>query len=589
MDEILNIKTIAFLLGLTHLMQVIVLVHQYRVNKTYPGVGWWLLWSAAEVIGFISMLFRTVPGIFNLIVIIQNAMFVAGTAFIYMGVRRFFDKPINFKIILPVYILFLAGIVQYLIVTPDVYVRSIIFNGSVAFFAGLTAYSLFTYKPKSIAGAANFCGVVFSIHGFVFLYLMILWIFGRPDPDIFKEDLFHAIPFIDALLIGLLCTFGLIIMLNSRLYADMLEAKKQMEQIFSTSPDAAVITRISDGMIVDVNEAYCLILGYSREELINRSTIDVNIWKNIKDRNMVVELIRVQGHCENYEAVFIRKDGSEVIGLMSAKILRMTGVPHMISISKDITTRKQAEAELRLKSQKLQELMAEKDKFFSILAHDLRSPFNGLLGLTQYLEEHQAKLSADEIGSTVTLLRKSTFKLYQLLENLLEWSRIQRGNLSFNPEPCHLESLINQALDIVRESAANKKLTLTSIIPSDIYIMADPQMINTIVRNLAFNAVKFTPEGGRINIKAVTNSDETIDVAVSDTGIGMSEVIISNFFKVNGYSNRLGTCGEPSSGLGLIICKEFIEKHGGHLRVESAEGKGSTFTFTLHHTIQPSI
>jgi PAS domain S-box-containing protein len=164
--------------------------------------------------------------------------------------------------------------------------------------------------------------------------------------NIFSPTMFNIIPYFDALIVSLLWTFGLIMMVNQRLNGEVSETREDLQAIFNTSPDAAVITRLEDGFVFDINEGYTDITGYTREDMRGKSTAEINIWKNISDREKVVEILREQGFCENYEAIFMHKDGREITGLMSAKIIKLHGIPYIISISRDISLRKQAERAL---------------------------------------------------------------------------------------------------------------------------------------------------------------------------------------------------------------------------------------------------
>jgi len=247
----------------------------------------------------------------------------------------------------------------------------------------------------------------------------------------------------------------------------------------------------------------------------------------------------------------------------------------------DITERKQAENEINLKNEELSNLVAEKDRLISIIAHDLRNPFNVLLGLTQLLDEDLPNLTQDDIQKMITSLRGTTLSVYNLLENLLEWSLIKRGNTSFNPKAFILQDNMDEFLHPVLELANKKSIEISYCVPDDLEVYADRSMMGSIIRNLASNAIKFTPQNGKVILSAQTLGDRSIEISINDTGIGMNKSMIDNLFKIDRKNNRRGTEGESSSGLGLIICKELVEKHGGKIRVESKVGKGSTFYLTL--------
>ncbi len=275
-------------------------------------------------------------------------------------------------------------------------------------------------------------------------------------------------------------------------------------------------------------------------------------------------------------------EGSRWVSTSKIPFVDLAGeIIGVIGISIDITEHKLSEAEIRIKNEELLKLNAEKDKFFSIIAHDLRSPFNSFLGFTQIMVENSPKLSIDEIQKIAVLMRKSAVNLYGLLENLLEWSQLQRGIFTFAPKPIVLRRKITEIMQPVLASALKKGIDISYDIPENLIVVADDNMLGSIIRNLTSNAIKFTPKQGKIKIAAKYLPNDYAEISVSDTGIGMSSKIMKAIFQYNEQTNRKGTEGEPITGLGLIISKEFIEKHGGKIWVESVEGKGSLFRFDL--------
>jgi PAS domain S-box-containing protein len=247
----------------------------------------------------------------------------------------------------------------------------------------------------------------------------------------------------------------------------------------------------------------------------------------------------------------------------------------------DITERKLKDLEIKQKNEELQKINAEKDKFFSIIAHDLRGPFSGFLGLTEMLAEKSNGMSKDTTQQIAVLMKDSATSLFQLLGNLLEWSKTQRGLTAFEPVSSILMNKIIEILPLAAAAAEKKNIAIRYQIDNDLTIFADSNMLAAIFRNLVTNAIKFTPKGGTVTISAKSNSDEWVEISVNDTGIGMSEKTIDALFTLEINTNRKGTDGELSSGLGLLICKDFIEKHNGILSITSEVNKGSTFSFTL--------
>ena len=245
------------------------------------------------------------------------------------------------------------------------------------------------------------------------------------------------------------------------------------------------------------------------------------------------------------------------------------------------TERNMAEEKIKISNKGLLKLNAEKDKFFSIIAHDLKSPFSGFLNLTELMADSTEKYSLAEFAEYSKTLNEAARHLYKLLENLLEWAQMQKGSISFLPKEFNLSTIALQNIEIISQRALQKKITIINEIPDSEIVYADEKMIGTVLRNLISNAVKFTRTGGRIIVKSERAFDGTLTVSVADNGVGIPENDLARLFKIEEKVSSRGTEDEPSTGLGLILCKEFVEKNGGKIWVESKEGVGSTFYFTL--------
>jgi two-component system, sensor histidine kinase and response regulator len=250
-------------------------------------------------------------------------------------------------------------------------------------------------------------------------------------------------------------------------------------------------------------------------------------------------------------------------------------------ISRDITKSKIADEEIKMKNELLQLINSEKDKFFSIIAHDLRGPLSAFVAATQIITEDIQSMTIEEIRDITNNMKSSATNIYSLLENLLEWSRLRRGGTDFIPVKFNLKMKILECIAILAQSARNKGIEIIVKIPDDLVILADIHMFETVIRNLVTNAVKFTAKGGKVIVLARKNDDNMMEIKISDSGIGMSPELRDRLFKLNEKTNRPGTDGELSTGLGLLLCKDFIEKHNGKIWVESEVGKGSTFSFSI--------
>lgn len=239
-----------------------------------------------------------------------------------------------------------------------------------------------------------------------------------------------------------------------------------------------------------------------------------------------------------------------------------------------------AHEKMQLQNLELKDLNATKDKFFSILSHDLKGPLNSLTSFSGLLINHTDSLSKDEIQTLAKDLDKSIKNLFGLLENLLEWSRSQTGAIDFTPEPFDLAALLEDNKSLLHAQAQNKRITIMGEFKEQLPVVAHRNSVSTVVRNLISNAIKFTPEGGAIKLELEAGPDEAI-VSVADTGVGMSPEVMEKLFRIDTKHTTKGTADEKGTGLGLILCKEFIEKNGGRIWVASEIGKGSVFYFTL--------
>lgn len=236
--------------------------------------------------------------------------------------------------------------------------------------------------------------------------------------------------------------------------------------------------------------------------------------------------------------------------------------------------------DLKDSEQELQRLNETKDKLFSILAHDLKSPFNSLIGFSELLLNNYSLFSDEERRKLFQMINKSSRQAHNLLDNLLQWSRTQTGALVINPESFDISETVKENIDLLSGPAKEKNISLENKSLDRMMVYADKNMISTVLRNLINNAVKFTEPGGKAAV-CIRDLGDVVEARVTDTGVGMRPEVIKNLFSTKHYLSTLGTANEKGNGLGLVICKEFVEKNGGHISVESEPGKGSQFTFTV--------
>lgn len=487
------------------------------------------------------------------------------------------------------------------------------------------------------------------------------------------------------------------------------QLKDHFEQLFNLYPDAVSISRMSDGFFVDVNVGYSFLTGYARNEVIGKTSMDIDIWVNHHERDVFVEILVTKGECFDFVSEFRCKDGKIFFGQISAVLLYTYDAPHILSVTRDITrhkqdeealreseralrqsqevarlgtykldfktglwvsssilndifgiddptvkdialwetiihpewrdamvsylqehiitnherfdkeyiiinqktkaelwihglgellfdedgnllymlgtiqnidSRKRAEIIIQEQNKELSELNTTKNKLFSIIAHDMRNPFSALLGFSEMLMGNIDTFDKDDIRKLASHMHAVSMQTYVLLENLLEWFQIQTGHLVPKLNADDLKSIVHHVVLLARELALRKGIGVFEDIQPNVMVVCDVDMTRTVIRNLVFNAIKFTSHGGEIRVSATSTYSE-VQVSVSDTGVGISGEVVPKLFSIDKNNVTNGTNNETGSGLGLHICKELVEKQGGRIWVESEPGKGSVFYFTL--------
>lgn len=260
--------------------------------------------------------------------------------------------------------------------------------------------------------------------------------------------------------------------------------------------------------------------------------------------------------------------------------LLMKSFDEAVIILRDITVQKNAELQVKRITEELKQLNTTKDKFFSIIGHDLRTPLNGLLGYAEILSEEIHELSKEETAEFANSIAEIARSTTGLLNNLLEWARIQNGKIAFKPENIFVNPIINKVFRLLNVSASKKEIHLINNIDSTLEVCADENMLYSILLNLVNNAIKFTNKGGHVKLTHKILED-SIDFYVTDNGIGISDENIQKLHDVSINFSTTGTAKEKGTGLGLTLCREFIKRHNGQLKIKSAVGEGTTFSFTI--------
>jgi len=369
---------------------------------------------------------------------------------------------------------------------------------------------------------------------------------------------------------------------NKELFAEITERRKNEKlfiNIFELSPYPLFIADLN-GAIIDINQSFTSVFGYEKKEVVGKTTLDLKLWIIESQREIIRKQLIRDKRVKNKEVKFYLKSGEVIDTQFSASLIEIYDETIILSEIIDVTARKKAEQSLKENEEKLRESVATKDKFFSIIAHDLRSPFNGILGISKILEKDHKILDDEQREMMIRMLNDSVKSTFNLLENLLSWSRAQSQTLSFNPEKLYLKLLVYDTISDFQAAAEQKNIKISENVTDDIVVFADKNMFKAVLRNLVSNAIKFSNQDGRIIIESVKHA-YFMEISVKDEGVGIPQGKIDDLFRIEKDTSTLGTKNEKGTGLGLILCKEFVEKHGGKIWVDSIIGKGSAFHFTI--------
>ncbi|MFN8256573.1 MAG: PAS domain S-box protein [Bacteroidales bacterium] len=341
-----------------------------------------------------------------------------------------------------------------------------------------------------------------------------------------------------------------------------------------------------DGFITDINKAGCEFYEYSIAEMMKLKVSQLVYPEDKTKSDEYFNMLKKEGYYNMYEGRALTKTGKiKWIQVNSTEFLIDGEKSGSQDIIRDITERKEIENKLSEQNQALKESNAAKDKFFSIVSHDLKSPFNSIIGFAKLLYERYDSYSDGQKRELIEMIKVQSERTFRLLENLLEWSRLQRGKIQFMPIDFNIKDVIENEITLISQKAIERKITISTHFEVHSVLNADKEMISTIIRNLLANALKFTPEGGKITINIreliTKNTPETMEIEVIDSGVGISAENIQKLFRIDQNVKTIGLTGEKGTGLGLVLSKEFVEIHKGKISVQSVEGKGSTFSIKL--------
>ena len=339
----------------------------------------------------------------------------------------------------------------------------------------------------------------------------------------------------------------------------------------------------TEGKYLGCNQSYEKFIGRKFDELKDKNMSDIlskDVAEYEKEKDQ--EILK-SNKLVSYEIQFYNREGKPKDIVISKSLFKNIdgSVAGIIGVINDITEKREAERALIQSERKLREANATKDKFFSIISHDLKSPFVTLLGFTEMLADDYEEFDEETRKGFIKDIQDSAKKSFGLMENLLQWSSSQRGEIEITPEKLDLNELVSETVNVLEPVAKQKCVKVNVEIPEQTSIQADKNTISSVLRNLVSNAIKFNKEDGEVKISGETK-DNCVNVKVEDNGLGISEDDVKSLFRLDVPHKKIGkTTQNKGSGLGLILCKEFVDKNNGKIWVESELGKGSMFSFSL--------
>ncbi|MFA6100761.1 MAG: PAS domain S-box protein [Victivallaceae bacterium] len=357
---------------------------------------------------------------------------------------------------------------------------------------------------------------------------------------------------------------------RKRIEEELQKSEIKFKTVFEHTGSAIFIVDAATGMVIDCNSIAERLTGRTRQEILSMPQFVLH-----PDPEKIKALfydVSSPSYLE-FETELQHKSGRHIPVLVGGQFVTINNRKVAIGFCFDITERKKI-------TEKLQELNDAKDRFFSIIGHDLKNMFNNILGFSDLLKEDVQKGDIKRIEEEVGVINSSSRKAYNMLLNLLEWANSQKGNVQFAPSPLALDELVKETLDELDETVLKKNIKFKIDIPDNFKVTADKNMLITALRNLITNAIKFSHRDGQIELRAVADGGQ-VEISVSDNGVGMDEEIIQKLFKTSTNISMPGTENEHGTGPGLLLCAEFVKKHGGKIWAESEPGKGSSFKFTL--------
>lgn len=582
-----DLRTLYFTFALTSLANIAVMTYLWLANrKRFKGIGYLVL---DFIFQFISMnlIFMRDKISDYLSISLGTAISVTGIMFSLFGLQLLNNIRPKWQyngLILGIYFLITIHFVSD---GATVELRNLSYALFSNIYLGQIIYLfIFQLNKKFLSESKPILYIIVAFFVLNIVRIVTNGLSNDASTDYFTMGGIESYVFILYNVFFAMLTFAVVLAINNKLLQTVKTEEEMFIKIFHCSPFGILVTKFNNGQIIDVNHGFERISGYQHNECVGKTTLELKIWQTATERAVFIDkLNQEQGNLISLEFQFKRKNNSIFNGIINSTVFDFNDEKHVLSIIEDISDLKSMLNELKITSDKLAKLNAAKDKFFSIIAHDLRAPFTQVNALAELIKADVVDKQYTEVDKEADLILKSSQKAMGLLMNLLEWSRIQSGRMAFNPENINLYEAINNNMLLLEQTYKNKQISVEFSGNQNTFCTVDKNMFDSIIRNLLSNAIKFTNAGGNINI-ALNELNQSIQICVTDNGIGISPERAEKLFSIDGNQSTPGTQNEAGTGLGLVLCKEFVEKHGGTIWVNSIPGKGSSFCFSIPRKVE---
>ena len=572
----IDLRTLSVIVALAYILEASALGFLYATNKKYPGIAWWVIGSTVSAAGYLLLLLRDITANLLIAIILPNVLIIAGSLMVYAGILRFLNEKENPWLVAALLALFTAVYLYFTYITSDISVRTAVISVFLGCISLAMAHALYRKKIRGTGGSANFLTAILFLQGSFLLVRAVIVLTIVPVHSLFAPTSVQETTAMLFFIFGMLFTIGLIILVNQRLNAEVTEAKEEFELIFHHSPAGILITRPGDGSIVDANEGFFRLTGFSRGKVIGSSAFEDQFWKNPGDYQIAAENLQKTGYIEDVETVFHRNDASSITCILSARIITLRETPHIIWVIQDITGRKQAEAERESLITELARKNTELDRFTYTVSHDLKSPLIAIRGFLSLLESDIPAGTSGQSQEFIRRISDAVDRQERLITTLLELSR--SGRHVDRPQQVPFADLVREAARTQDTSLAERGVTL--VIHDNLpVVLGDRQRLLQVMTNLLDNAVKFMGSQSEPRVEVGVRDEAGSPVFfVRDNGMGIRQ---ENLASVFGLFERFSP-EVPGTGIGLSTVQRIIEAHGGRIQAESdGEGKGTTFSFTL--------